>query len=52
MDAIAEIVAETLRLGSIAVLVWGALLTLGELLVRGLTGERRSEPRTQGDGES
>ncbi len=31
MDAIAGIVAECLLLGSIALLAWGAILTLGQL---------------------
>jgi hypothetical protein len=32
MDAIVDIVAEVLLLGSLALLVWGAILTVGQLL--------------------
>jgi len=32
MDAIVNIVAEVLLLGSLALLVWGAILTVGQLL--------------------
>ena len=32
MDALVNIVAEVLLLGSIALLVWGAILTVGQLL--------------------
>jgi len=57
MDALVNIVAEVLLLGSLALLVWGAILTVGQLLrsVRGRSAadaagsrgeERRGTPRT------
>jgi hypothetical protein len=46
MDAIVNIVAEVLLLGSLALLVWGAILTVGQLVrsgrVQRTTGERES----------
>ena len=35
MDALVNIVAEVLLLGSLALLVWGAILTVGQLLRSG-----------------
>lgn len=49
MDAIVGIVAEVLLLGSIALLVWGAILTLGQLLRS--ERERRRTDAARGRGQ-
>jgi hypothetical protein len=56
MDALVDIVAEVLLLGSLALLVWGAILTVGQLVRTGRLNraaddagrrgeERRAAPR-------
>ena len=49
MDAIVNIVAEVLLLGSAALLVWGAILTVGQLVrserAQRTAGERESQRR-------
>ena len=44
MDAIVNVVAEVLLLGSLALLVWGAILTAGQLIRSGRRAARQTRP--------
>jgi hypothetical protein len=49
MDAIVNIVAEVLLLGSAALLVWGAILAVGQLVRSGRAQRTAAERESQGE---
>jgi hypothetical protein len=48
MDAIVDVVAQVLLLGSVALLLWGAILTAGQLLRSGRQSEAADEAANRG----
>jgi hypothetical protein len=49
MDAIVNVVAEVLLLGSLALLVWGAILTAGQLVRSGRSHNAADEAGNRGE---
>jgi hypothetical protein len=49
MDAIVNVVAEVLLLGSLALLVWGAILTAGQLIRSGRSRSAADETGSPGE---
>src|SRR5262245_16231429 len=49
MDVLVNIVAEALLLGSLALLIWGAILTVGQLLRSGRAGSAADAAGSRGE---